>query len=48
MTDPPYRQKGCFIKTMTTGVQLGKNFGRECQGPRRQDELIDSIVPVVK
>jgi hypothetical protein len=49
MTDPSSHQRGCYIRTMTTGVQLRKNYsGRESQESRRQDELIDGKPPVVK
>jgi hypothetical protein len=49
MTDPSSRQRGCYIRTMTAGVQLRKkNSGRESQGARRQDELIGSKPSVVK
>jgi hypothetical protein len=48
MTDPSSRQRGCYIRTMTAGVQLRKKSGRETQGARRLDELNGGIAPVVK
>jgi hypothetical protein len=49
MRDPPFRQRGCHIRTMTAGVQLRrKNSGRESQGARGQDEMIGGKPPVVK
>jgi hypothetical protein len=48
-TDPPSRQRGCYIRTITAIVQLeNKNNGRESQGDCRQDELIGGKLPVVK
>jgi hypothetical protein len=42
------RQTGCYIRTMTSGIQLRKHSGRESQGARHQDELIGGKPPVVK
>jgi hypothetical protein len=43
------RQRGCYIRTMTAGVQLRKKYsGRESQGARRQDELLGGKPPVAK
>jgi hypothetical protein len=43
------RQRGCYIRTITAGVQLeNKINGRESQGACRQDELFGSKPPVVK
>jgi hypothetical protein len=48
-TDPSFRQRECYIRTMIAGVQLKKkSSGRESQGPRYQDELIGGKPPVVK
>jgi hypothetical protein len=47
-TDPFSRQKECYIRTMTAGVQLRKISGRESQGARHQDELNGGKPPVVK
>jgi hypothetical protein len=49
MTDPSSRQRGCYVRSITAGVQMRKeNSGRESQGARRQDELIGFKPPVVK
>jgi hypothetical protein len=48
MTDPSSRQGGCYVRTMTTGVQLRKkNSVHESQGAQRQDELTGGILPVI-
>jgi hypothetical protein len=48
-TDPSYRQRGCYVKTITASVQLeNKLTGRESQRACRQDELIGDKAPVVK
>jgi hypothetical protein len=47
-TDPSSREKGCYIRTMTTSVQVKKVSSRKSQGAWRQDELIDGKPPVVK
>jgi hypothetical protein len=40
-TDPSSRQRGCYIRTITTSVQLeNKNSGLGSQGACHQDELI--------
>jgi hypothetical protein len=47
--DPSSRQRGCYIRTISTSAQLeNKNCGRESQGACRQDEVIDSKPSVVK
>jgi hypothetical protein len=49
MTDPSPRQGGCYVRSITAGVQLEhKNSGRGSQGVCRQDELIGGKPPVVK
>jgi hypothetical protein len=49
MADPSSRQRGCYIRAMTAGVQLRKqNSGRESRGARPQDELIGGKPAVVK
>jgi hypothetical protein len=48
-TDPASRQRGCYVRTMTSSVQLEiKNSGRGSQGACHQDELIGGKPPVVK
>jgi hypothetical protein len=47
-TNPSSRQRGCYIRTITAGVQLKKNSGRGSQGAWRQDKLIGGKPPVVK
>jgi hypothetical protein len=43
------RHRGCYIRTITTSVQLENEItGRESQGACRQDELIGGKPPVVK
>jgi hypothetical protein len=47
-TNPFSHQRGCYIRTMTTGVQLTKkNSGHESQEAQCQDELIGGNPPVV-
>jgi hypothetical protein len=47
-TDPSSRQRGCFIRTITTSVQLeDKITGRKSQGAYRQDELTGGKPSVV-
>jgi hypothetical protein len=49
MTDPSFRERGCYMRIITGGVQLeNKNSGRGSQGACRQDELIGGKPPVVK
>jgi hypothetical protein len=46
---PSSRQIGCYIRTITAGVQLKKeNIGRGSQGAWRQDEVIDGKLVVAK
>jgi hypothetical protein len=47
-TDPSSRHRGCYIRTITSRVQLEKNTGRGSQETWRQDELIGGKPPVVK
>jgi hypothetical protein len=47
-TDPPSRQRGCYIRTMKPSVQLEKTARRGSQGACRQDELIGGKLSVVK
>jgi hypothetical protein len=48
-TDPPSRQRGCYIRTITSSVQFeNKVTGRESQGACLQDELIGGKPPVGK
>jgi hypothetical protein len=45
----PVRQRGCYMRTMTTSVQLeNKMTGRVSQGACCQDELMGGKPPVVK
>jgi hypothetical protein len=37
-TDLSSRQRECYVRTLTTSVQLKQNIGRESQGACRQDE----------
>jgi hypothetical protein len=46
-TDPSSRERGCYIRTMTAGVQLGKNSGRDSQGARLQGKLIGGKPPAI-
>jgi hypothetical protein len=47
--DPSFRQRGCYIRTITASVQLeNKNTGRGSQGACRQDEMFDGKPPIVK
>jgi hypothetical protein len=45
---PSSRQRGCYIKTITSNVQLKKISDRESQGAWCQDELIGGKLPIVK
>jgi hypothetical protein len=46
---PSSRERECYIRTMTAGVQLRKNIlAVESQGARGQDELIGGKPPVAK
>jgi hypothetical protein len=47
-TNSSSRQRGCYIRTITAGVQLKKISGRGFQGAWRKDELIGGKPPVVK
>jgi hypothetical protein len=48
-TDPSSRQRGCYIRTITTSFQLkNKITNRESQGTCPQDKLIGGKPPVVK
>jgi hypothetical protein len=48
-TVPSSRQRGSYIRTITSSVQLeNKISGRESQGAYRQDELIGGKLPAVK
>jgi hypothetical protein len=43
------RQRGCYIRTITTSVHLENTITfREAQGTWRQDELIGGKPPVLK
>jgi hypothetical protein len=46
-TNPYSRQTGCYVRIMTTRIQLKENYGREFQVAWRQDELIGGKAPVV-
>jgi hypothetical protein len=47
--DPTSRQRGCYMKTITASVNLGKEVSaRKSRGACRQDELIGGKSPVIK
>jgi hypothetical protein len=48
-TDPSSRQRGCYIRTITSSFQLENEItGRETQVACRQNEMIGGKPPVVK
>jgi hypothetical protein len=48
-TNPDSRQRGCYIRPITTKIQLKKRiYGRESQGASSHDELIGGKPSVVK
>jgi hypothetical protein len=49
MTDPSFRQTGCYIRIITASIQLENKITRcGSQGVCLQDELIGGKPPVVK
>jgi hypothetical protein len=46
--DPSSFQRGCYIRTMTASVQLGKKSGSKSQGACRQEKLIGGKPPLIK
>jgi hypothetical protein len=46
-TDPSSRQRGCYVRTITSSLQL-KNTGLGLHGACRQDEIFVGKPPVVR